>query len=194
MRRIPDTPIYCTANGVKSLKGHYHQDWNFQPVKTGDKLSLGEQGADLHRGADAPLAGQHVLLSDRRQHPLQQRRLRPALRHRSACSTTWSTRRSCMAECIKYYANILTPFSALVTKKIKEVLAFNLPVDMICTSHGVIWRDNPAADRRASTWNGRTATRKTRSPSSTTPCGTARASWRRASPEGIRRGRSARSP
>ena len=46
-------------------------------------------------------------------------------------------------ECIKYYANILTPFSALVDRKIKEVVGFNLPVDMICTSHGVIWRDNP---------------------------------------------------
>src|SRR5210317_344028 len=29
MQHIPDTPIYCTKNGVKSLKGHYHQDWNF---------------------------------------------------------------------------------------------------------------------------------------------------------------------
>jgi len=46
-------------------------------------------------------------------------------------------------ECIKYYANILTPFSALVTKKIKEVLSFNLPLDIICTSHGIIWRDKP---------------------------------------------------
>ena len=46
-------------------------------------------------------------------------------------------------ECIKYYANILTPFSPLVTKKIKEVLSFNLPLDMICTSHGIIWRDKP---------------------------------------------------
>ena len=43
MRHIPDKPIYCTANGVKSLKGHYHQDWNFQVVKTGDKLSLGKK-------------------------------------------------------------------------------------------------------------------------------------------------------
>ncbi|MDD2391209.1 MAG: flavodoxin domain-containing protein [Desulfobacterales bacterium] len=48
-----------------------------------------------------------------------------------------------MMECIKYYANILTPFSPLVIKKINEVLSFNLPVDMICTSHGVIWRDQP---------------------------------------------------
>jgi flavorubredoxin len=46
-------------------------------------------------------------------------------------------------ECIKYYANILTPFSPLVTKKINEVLSFNLPLDMICTSHGIIWRDRP---------------------------------------------------
>ena len=47
-------------------------------------------------------------------------------------------------EAIKYYANILTPFSKLVKRKIEEVLSFNLPVDMICPSHGIIWRDNPA--------------------------------------------------
>jgi flavorubredoxin len=46
-------------------------------------------------------------------------------------------------ECIKYYANILTPFSPMVIKKIKEVLGFNLPLDIICTSHGIIWRDKP---------------------------------------------------
>ncbi len=48
------------------------------------------------------------------------------------------------SECVKYYANILTPFSPMVIRKIKEVLGFNLPLDMICTSHGIIWRDNPA--------------------------------------------------
>ena len=41
MRQIPDTPIYCTKNGVKILKGLYHQDWNFHIVKTGDTLDLG---------------------------------------------------------------------------------------------------------------------------------------------------------
>jgi anaerobic nitric oxide reductase flavorubredoxin len=46
-------------------------------------------------------------------------------------------------QCLRYYANILTPFSSLVIAKIKEVLSFNLPVDMIATSHGVIWRDDP---------------------------------------------------
>ena len=47
------------------------------------------------------------------------------------------------AECIKYYANILTPFSKMVDRKIKEVVGLNLPVEVICPSHGVIWRDNP---------------------------------------------------
>jgi flavorubredoxin len=46
-------------------------------------------------------------------------------------------------EAVKYYANILTPFSALVDRKIKEVIALNLPVDLICPSHGVIWRKDP---------------------------------------------------
>ena len=46
-------------------------------------------------------------------------------------------------EAIKYYANILTPFSTFVTKKIEEVLSFNLPVNIIAPSHGIIWRDNP---------------------------------------------------
>lgn len=48
-----------------------------------------------------------------------------------------------MEQCLRYYANILTPFSQLVTAKIQEVLSFNLPVAMIATSHGIVWRDNP---------------------------------------------------
>lgn len=41
MAKIPNTPIYCTANGVNSIKGHYHQDWNFRVVKTGDSIDIG---------------------------------------------------------------------------------------------------------------------------------------------------------
>ena len=42
MRYIPDTPIYCTKKGEAIIRGHYHEDWNFVNVKTGDTLSLGE--------------------------------------------------------------------------------------------------------------------------------------------------------
>ena len=42
MDEIPNIPIYCTANAVKSIKGQYHKDWNFNVVKTGDKLNIGK--------------------------------------------------------------------------------------------------------------------------------------------------------
>ncbi|MDA8126591.1 MAG: anaerobic nitric oxide reductase flavorubredoxin [Deltaproteobacteria bacterium] len=142
MSRIPDVPIYCTANGVKSLKGHYHQDWNFRPVKTGDRLSLGNKElifveAPMLHWPDSMfcyLTGDSILFSN------------DAFGQHYASELLFNDlvdQTELMAECIKYYANILTPFSELVTKKIQEVLAFNLPVDVICTSHGVIWRDNP---------------------------------------------------
>ena len=38
MEKIPNVPIYCTANGIKSIKGQYHKDWNFISVKTGDAI------------------------------------------------------------------------------------------------------------------------------------------------------------
>jgi flavorubredoxin len=45
-------------------------------------------------------------------------------------------------EAKKYYANILAPFSMMVTRKLNEILAMNLPLNMVCPSHGVIWRKN----------------------------------------------------
>ncbi|MCP3942730.1 MAG: anaerobic nitric oxide reductase flavorubredoxin [Desulfobacteraceae bacterium] len=144
MRQIPDTPIYCTKNGVKILKGLYHQDWNFNIVKTGDTLDLGNnktitfvEAPMLHwpDSMFAYLSSDEVLFSN------------DAFGQHFASEFMFNDRvdqAELFQECIKYYANILTPFSPLVIKKIKEVLGFNLPLDMICTSHGIIWRDNPA--------------------------------------------------
>ncbi len=142
MRQIPDVPVYCTANGVKSLKGHYNQDWNFQVVKTGDKLSIGSKDlifieAPMLHWPDSMfcyLTGDNILFSNDGfgQH------LATELMYNDLVDQG-----ELFQEAIKYYANILTPFSAQVIRKIKEVLALNVPVDMICPSHGVIWRQDP---------------------------------------------------
>lgn len=142
MRRIPDKPVYCTANGVKSFKGHYHQDWNFQVVKTGDRLSLGKKElvfieAPMLHWPDTMmeyLTGDAVLFSN------------DAFGQHIASEHLFNDlvdQSELYEEAVKYYANILTPFSPLVTKKINEVVALNLPVNLICPSHGVIWRDDP---------------------------------------------------
>ena len=143
MEKIPNTPIYCTANGIKSLKGHYHKDWDFRPVKTGDTLDLGNgkqlifvEMKMLHwpDSMACYLTGDNILFSN------------DAFGQHYATEYMYNdlvNQNELFMECIKYYANILTPFSALVDKKIKEVLALNIPIDIIATSHGVIWRDNP---------------------------------------------------
>jgi anaerobic nitric oxide reductase flavorubredoxin len=142
MQHIPDTPIYCTKNGIKSLKGHYHQDWNFNVVKTGDRLSLGKKElifieAPMLHWPDTMfcyLTQDNILFSN------------DAFGQHYATEYMFNDlvdQSELFEECLKYYANILTPFSPMVIKKIKEVLSFNLPLDIICTSHGVIWRDKP---------------------------------------------------
>ncbi len=142
MKLIPDTPIYCTKNGVKSLKGHYHQDWNFVEVKTGDTLDVGSGKivfieAPMLHWPDSMFSyytSDAILFSN------------DAFGQHYASELMYNDlvdQAELYQEAIKYYANILTPFSPLVTKKIHEVLGLNVPVSMICTSHGIIWRDNP---------------------------------------------------
>ncbi len=142
MREMPDKPIYCTANAIKSLKGQYHRDWNFQPVKTGDKLSLGKKElifieAPMLHWPDTMfcyLTGDNILFSN------------DAFGQHYASELMFNDlvdQAELYQECLKYYANILTPFSSLVDKKIKEVVGMNVPVAMICTSHGIIWRQDP---------------------------------------------------
>ena len=143
LERIPDTPVYCTANGVKSLTGHYHREWNFQVVKTGDRLSLGSKElifieAPMLHWPDSMfcyLTGDNILFSN------------DAFGQHYASEYLFNDlvdQNELFSECLKYYANILTPFSSLVEKKIQEFLSLGLPLDIICTSHGVIWRKDPA--------------------------------------------------
>lgn len=142
MDQIPNTPIYCTQNAVKSIKGQYHQDWNFIPVKTGDTLNIGKhtltfiEAPMLHwpdtmftymdqegilfsnDGFGQHLASEHLYADEVEQGDL------------------WN-------QAITYYANILEPFSMMVKRKITEILNMNLTIKMICPSHGLIWRKNP---------------------------------------------------
>jgi flavorubredoxin len=46
------------------------------------------------------------------------------------------------AEAIKYYATFLTHLVNWLQKN-DEIVKLNLPVDLICPSHGIVWRDNP---------------------------------------------------
>jgi len=144
MALIPNTPIYCTTNAIDSINGHHHHpEWNFHTVKTGDSLDIGNgkqlifvETPMLHwpDSMMTYMTGDAILFSNDAfgQHYCDEHLFNDEV-----------DQIELYEQCTRYYANILTPFSRLVAPKINEILGFNLPVDMIATSHGVVWRDNP---------------------------------------------------
>ena len=142
MRQAPDATVVVSKRGAESVEGHYHQPWNFHPVGTGDKINIGSNDlvfveAPMLHWPDSMftyLTGRNVLMPN------------DAFGQHYATAFRFNDQvdqKELYEEALKYYANILTPFSKLVTRKIDEVLALRLPVDIIAPSHGVIWRDDP---------------------------------------------------
>lgn len=142
MRHAPNATVVVSKRGLDSVEGHYHQPWNFQGVTTGESISLGANElvfveAPMLHWPDSMfsyLTGKNILMPN------------DAFGQHYATAFRFNdqvNQQELYEEALKYYANILTPFSERVTKKIEEVLALNLPVDVIAPSHGIIWRDNP---------------------------------------------------
>ncbi|MBL7151612.1 MAG: flavodoxin domain-containing protein [Candidatus Omnitrophica bacterium] len=143
MRLCPKAKIFGTAKCREGLYKHYYGNWDFQEVKTGDKLKLGKKTLNFIEAAmihwpDSMFTycpeeqllmpndafGQHYATSERFDDEVDQ------------CAL--------MDEAAKYYANILWPLSSVILKKIEEIQKMDLPIKMIAPSHGIIWRKDPA--------------------------------------------------
>ncbi len=138
----PKAKVVGTAKCQAELQKHYFGNWDFQVVKTGDKINLGKKTLEF---IEAPMLhwpdsmftyvesdqllmpndafGQHLASSKRFDDEVDQNIL--------------------MEEAAKYYANILWLFSPLVTRKIEEIQKLGLKIKVIAPSHGIIWRGNP---------------------------------------------------
>lgn len=144
MEKIPDTPIYCTANAVKSIEGQYgKRGWNFHVVKTGDSVDIGNgkklifvEMRMLHWPDSMAtfMTGDNILFSN------------DAFGQHYAVEELFNDKANqCLLnkEAMKYFANILNPFAPILKKKLEEIASFNLPIEMIAPSHGAIWREDP---------------------------------------------------
>ncbi len=142
MKLCPKAKVLGTAKCKDGLAKHYYGNWDFQVVKTGDKLKLGRRSLTF---LEAPMIhwpdsmftycpeeellmpndafGQHYATSERFDDEVDQ------------CAL--------MDEAVKYYANILWPLGTVILKKIEEVEKLNIPISMIAPSHGIIWRGDP---------------------------------------------------
>ena len=126
LREIPSTPVYCTKKGEAILRGHYHQDWNFVNVKTGDKLPLGDVTLTF---IEAPMLhwpdtmftymdGEGILFSN------------DGFGQHFASESLFNDRElsaDILYEAEKYYTNILNLYSPMVNRKVKEILGMQLP-------------------------------------------------------------------
>jgi flavorubredoxin len=142
MRHTPNATVVVSKRGRESVEGHFHQPWNFKAVQTGDRISIGKHElvfieASMLHWPDSMftyLTGDNILMPN------------DAFGQHYATAFHFNDevdQQELYEEALKYYANILTPFSSLVSKKIDELLALNIPVDMIAPSHGIIWRKEP---------------------------------------------------
>ena len=142
LQYAPNAELVVSKRGMESIEGHYHRPWKFRAVKTGDRIPIGKnelvfiEATMLHwpDSMFAYLTGKNLLMPN------------DAFGQHYATAFRFNDevdQEELYEEALKYYANILTPFSDRIIKKIDEVLALNLPVDMIATSHGVIWRKDP---------------------------------------------------
>ena len=137
----PNATILTSASGEKGLKKHFHQDWDFQIVKTGDSICLGRTTLQfvltpMVHWPDSMVTyipeqrlllpndgfGQHIASSQRFDDQLD-----------------WGIVKE---EATKYYANIVMPYGTQVSKVLETVAG--LEVDMIAPSHGLIFRSHIA--------------------------------------------------
>jgi anaerobic nitric oxide reductase flavorubredoxin len=142
IKYAPNATLIVSQRGRESIEGYYHQAWNFKAVKTGDKVNIGKNNlvfieAPMLHWPDSMftyLTGYNILMAN------------DAFGQHYATAFRFNdqvNQEELYEEAVKYYVNILTPFSSMVSKKIDEVLALNLPVDIIAPGHGVIWRKDP---------------------------------------------------
>ncbi len=142
MKLCHKAKVFGTAKCKEGLYRYYYENWDFQIVKTLDKISLGQRTLTF---VEAPMIhwpdsmftycpeeklllpndafGQHYATSERFDDEVDQAEL--------------------MDEAAKYYGNILWPLSSLILKKLDEVMKMGIPITMIAPSHGIIWRKDP---------------------------------------------------
>jgi flavodoxin short chain len=138
----PKAKVVGTNRCKEGLEKHYFGNWDFQVVKTGDKINLGERSLEF---IEAPM----LHWPDSMFTYIEEDGL---LLPNDAFGQHWATSKRfddevdenlLIDEAAKYYANILWPFSRLVIRKIEEIQKLGLKINMIAPSHGLIWRSDP---------------------------------------------------
>ena len=137
-----DKPVYCSKMGFRNLRGHFGDKFNLQAVDKDTELNIGLRTLsfmetrmlhwpdsmftyvnedDILFSSDC--FGQHYAGWERFDDQVGE---------------------AIMPHALKYYANILLPYSPRVSKLIAQVAELGMAPKIICPDHGVLWRENPS--------------------------------------------------
>ncbi|HQO58511.1 MAG TPA: flavodoxin domain-containing protein [Candidatus Omnitrophota bacterium] len=140
LQLAPEAEVVCSARGAEALTRHFKKNWRFKIVKTGDRLSIGRrefmfiQIPMVHwpESMATYSVTDHILFSNDAfgQHYASEERFVDEL-----------PLDRILGEAAKYYANIVLLYGAQVQKALQSLKGFT--IEMICPSHGLIWRDKP---------------------------------------------------
>ncbi|MFA6378391.1 MAG: FprA family A-type flavoprotein [Candidatus Omnitrophota bacterium] len=133
----PKAQIVCSPKGAEELSRHFKKKWNFKVVQTGDELSIGKR---ILKFLLMPMV--HWPDSMATYSP-QDKILFPNDafgQHRASVERYVDELGGdiIFEDAAKYYANIIMPYGNQVLKALEGARLFAL--DMICPSHGLIWR------------------------------------------------------
>ncbi len=143
VQRIQPDEVYVSPMGQKNLMGHFHENFKFKVVKTGDKIDLGTdtlsfvEARMLHwpDSMFSYLEKENILFSN---DVFGMHLATSRLFDDENDENTW------LPEAEKYYANIVLPYSDIVLRFLDQVKKMNLSPKMIAPDHGFIWRKDPA--------------------------------------------------
>lgn len=139
----PEATVVCTAKAREGLTSYYGGQWTWQTVATGDSIELGRHTLHFVETPMMHWPDNMVTYIPQKQILLSN----DAFGQHYAWSHPFddlNDLNEVMIEATKYYANILTPFSKIVAKKLEEIKGMNLDIKIIAPGHGVIWRTHPA--------------------------------------------------
>ncbi len=134
--------VFASVMGVKALEEHFHFARELIPVRDGDTLDLG--GVILKfletRMLHWPDSMVSYLVEDRLLFSQDGFGMHLATGERFADEVALNL---LFNEAAKYYANILLPYSNLVTRLLERIDSLGIAIDIVAPDHGPIWRREP---------------------------------------------------
>lgn len=136
---IKPEKVFASTAGVKALEGHFHAGLDIIPVKTGDEICIGNFNLSF-------IETKMLHWPDSMFTYLKEKAI---LFSQDGFGMHLATKKIfddeipeylLESEAGKYFANILMPYSDKVLDLLEQVTAMKLPIKLIATDHGPIWR------------------------------------------------------